>query len=464
LRDQLLDAQVRAVANRSVGVAMVVAGVPSAGRSEVVNPLLEWLDPKHISVHAFGPADREDRQRPELWRYWQALPARGRIAIFFDGWYADFFDRSRHSKAACADERNVERIVRFETLLVRERVRVLKVYLRIDARTQHKRIAALRDDELTRWRVTKDDLWMVRNHSAVEKQSRACLEATDHAAARWHRIDGGNESKRLLDVGRLLRDQLKVAARPVAGKEATVKPVPPRYRAAGEAATAELDKKDYEHELAQLQRRLALLARRKRFRKHGLVLAFEGMDAAGKGGAIRRVTQALDARQYQVVPVSAPSAEELSYPYLWRFWRHVPERGSITLYDRSWYGRVLVERVRGFTPAADWRRAYDEIVEFERELTEHGIAVAKFWMDVSKAEQLRRFRARNDDALKRFKVDAEDWKNRRLFDAYRLAAGEMIERTDAKDARWSVVPADDKKLARLIVLRSVCEAVERALE
>jgi polyphosphate kinase 2 (PPK2 family) len=195
-----------------------------------------------------------------------------------------------------------------------------------------------------------------------------------------------------------------------------------------------------------------------------LVLAFEGVDAAGKGGAISRITRALDARQYQVVPVSAPTAEERSYPYLWRFWRDVPERGHIAIFDRSWYGRVLVERVRGFAAVADWRRAYDEICEFERQLTEHGLIVAKFWLQVSKAEQLRRFKARDEDPLKRFKVDPEDWTNRTFYDAYQSAAAEMIERTNTPEARWTVVPGDDKKSARLHVLRVVCETIDAALD
>ena len=193
------------------------------------------------------------------------------------------------------------------------------------------------------------------------------------------------------------------------------------------------------------------------------MLAFEGMDAAGKGGAIRRITHALDARQYQVVPVSAPTAEERLYPYLWRFWRDVPERGHIAIFDRSWYGRVLVERVRGFAAPADWQRAYAEISEFERQLTEHGLVVAKFWLQVSKAEQLRRFKERDEDPLKRFKVDPEDWTNRSLYDAYQVAAAEMIQRTQRRKRVGHVVPADDKKSARLHVLRVVCEAVEAAL-
>ena len=194
-----------------------------------------------------------------------------------------------------------------------------------------------------------------------------------------------------------------------------------------------------------------------------MVAAFEGMDAAGKGGAIRRVTTALDARQYRVVPISAPTSEELARPYLWRFWFQLPPRGNYTIFDRSWYGRVLVERVRGFAAAKDWQRAYDEINEFERQLVEHRVIVAKFWMSVSRAEQLERFSERDRNSLKRFKVDPEDWANRKHWNDYQRAAKEMIARTSTPYAPWTVIPADDKRSARLAVLRALADQVEAAL-
>jgi polyphosphate kinase 2 (PPK2 family) len=312
--------------------------------------------------------------------------------------------------------------------------------------------------------VTHEDLWLARHHKAFRKAIERCLAASDQSAARWHLIDGADENYREVRAGELLRDEmrngLQQAQKTVRARVSKASKAPPLRR----DRIRKVDDDEYDRELEQLQARLALLTRRSKFRKHGLVLAFEGMDAAGKGGAIRRITHALDARQYQVVPVSAPTADERSYPYLWRFWRDVPERGHIAIYDRSWYGRVLVERVRGFAAPADWRRAYSEICEFERQLTEHGLVVAKFWLQVSKAEQLRRFKARDEDPLKRFKVDPEDWTNRSLYDAYQTAASEMIARTDLPEARWHVVPADDKKSARLHVLRVVCEAIEKVLE
>ena len=463
LRDELLDLQLKLHTSKACAVAVIIIGTPAAGRSETVNEFLEWLDPKHISVHALGPVDREDRQRPLMWRFWQKLPARGRITFFFAGWYSDVLHEATHEPDRPRDKRAIERILQLEQMLVRDRVRVVKIHLHTDEATQHQRIERLRANKLTRWRVTREDRWQAKHFRTVQRAMRSCIKATDRELAPWHSIDGTDEEYRLLTAGKILRDELRAgleqqAAIPTQWPEETPKKLPTLQV---EQPETSLDEDEYERQLETLQGRLARLVRKNGFRKHGLVLAFEGMDAAGKGGAIRRVTHALDARQYQVVPVSAPSPEDSLHPYLWRFWRHVPERGSIAIFDRSWYGRVLVERVRGLTPEVDWQRAYAEIVEFERQLTEQGLRVAKFWMSVSKEEQLRRFQARDEDPLKRFKVDREDWANRRYYDAYQCAAAEMIRRTASDAARWTVVPADDKRQARLFVLKAVCEALER---
>ena len=225
----------------------------------------------------------------------------------------------------------------------------------------------------------------------------------------------------------------------------------------------ELPPEDYERTLEELQGRLALLSRRRKFARHSVVVVMEGMDASGKGGSIRRITAALDARQYRVVPISAPTPEEKARPYLWRFWFQLPPRGNYTIFDRTWYGRVLVERVRGFADAPDWQRAYEEINEFERQLVEHQVIVAKFWMSVSPAEQLARFAERDRNRLKRFKVDAEDWINRKLWKPYQAAARDMLALTSTPHAPWTIVPADDKRHARLTVLRGMCERIESAL-
>ena len=464
LRDALLAAQIDTRKLAKFSVAVIVTGVPTAGRTETVNKLIEWLDPKYVTVRAFGEDD-EDDEYPVMWRYWRALPAFGRIAFYFWGWYGDYMhsalDDSQQAKRRTV--RQLERIRRLEAMLSADGVRVVKIHLDLDADTQRKRLKKLRADKLTRWRVTDDDLRLARHHKAVRKAIERCLAASEQRAARWNLIEGADEDYREVRAGEVVRDEmllgLERAQKTAQVRASKVAKVPPLPRPRIPKVTDD----EYDDELERLQARLALLTRRAKFRKYGLVLAFEGMDAAGKGGAIRRITHALDARQYQVVPVSAPTAEERSYPYLWRFWRDVPARGHIAIFDRSWYGRVLVERVRGFAAPADWRRAYDEICEFERELLEHDLIVAKFWLQVSKAEQLRRFKERDEDKLKRFKVDPEDWTNRTFYDAYQAAAGEMVMRTNTRQARWHVVPADEKKSARLYVMRTVCETIEAGL-
>jgi polyphosphate:AMP phosphotransferase len=469
LRDDLLAAQIDMRKLAKFSVAVIVTGVPTAGRTETVNKLIEWLDPKYVTVRAFGEDD-VNAEYPAMWRYWRALPAFGRVAFYFWGWYGDYMHCALDDshKARRRAVRQLERIRRLEAMLTADGVRIVKIHLDLDADTQRKRLKKLRADKLTRWRVTDDDVWLAHHHKAVRKAIERSLAASDQRAARWHLIEGTNEDYREVRAGELLRDEMR-------GGVAAFQAVEPRRSRLPERRNVPISRlsrprirkvadDEYDRELERLQGQLALLTRRAKFRKHGLVLAFEGMDAAGKGGAIRRITQALDARQYQVVPVSAPTADERSYPYLWRFWRDVPERGHIAIFDRSWYGRVLVERVRGFAAPADWRRAYDEICEFERQLLEHRLVVAKFWLQVGKAEQLRRFKERDADNLKRFKVDPEDWTNRTFYDAYQAAAAAMILRTNARQARWHVVPADDKKSARLHVLRTVCETIEKALE
>jgi polyphosphate:AMP phosphotransferase len=465
LRNDLLAAQLDTRKVAKFSVALIVSGVPAAGRTETMNRLLEWLDPKYITVRAFGEDDAKTGH-PAMWRYWRSLPAFGRVACYFVGWYSDYINAVLHgsSKARHHAKRQLARIRQLEAMLSADGVRVVKVHLDLDADTQRKRLKKLRADKLTRWRVTKEDLWLARHHHVVRKAMERCLAASDQPAARWHVIDGADEDYREVRVGEILRDEMLL------GLERAHEPLRVRPSKVAKSLTLrrarieKVDDDEYEHKLEELQGKLALLTRRARFRKHGLVLAFEGIDAAGKGGAISRITRALDARQYQVVPVSAPTPEERSYPYLWRFWRDVPKRGHIAIFDRSWYGRVLVERVRGFTATPDWRRAYDEICEFERQLTEYDFIVAKFWLQVGKAEQLQRFKARDEDPLKRFKVDPEDWTNRTFYDAYQAAAAEMVARTHKPEARWTVVPADDKKSARLHVLRVVCETIEAVLD
>lgn len=473
LREALLEAQYELRQRRDRAVVLIVTGIPAAGRSEVVNDLLGWLDPKHVTAHGFRERNDTERARPPLWRYWRLLPPKGSIAVLYGGWYRELLlealelDGSARRLPA-ALRRDVERIVQLERMLVADGVTIAKLHLHVSPETQAKRLDKLAADKLTRWRVTREDRWMARHYREVERSFERCVEATDHAAAPWQLVDGTDAQHRVLEAGRrllaaLTNDRPAGPARVTRVPRSRLPRSAMRLDVASGAASPGGDE-EYESALERLQGRLALLSRRKRFARRAVVAAFEGMDAAGKGGAIRRVTAALDARQYRVVPISAPTPEELARPYLWRFWCQLPPRGNFTIFDRSWYGRVLVERVRGFAAPRDWQRAYDEIVEFERQLVEHGVVVAKFWLAVSPQVQLERFSERDRNPLKRFKVDPEDWTNRKHWAAYQRAAQEMVARTDTTHAPWTLVAADDKRQARLQVLRTLGDRVETALD
>jgi polyphosphate:AMP phosphotransferase len=295
------------------------------------------------------------------------------------------------------------------------------------------------------------------------------LRATSTGFAPWYVVEGADARYRSLTVGKILLDALGSA---LAQKEAPRHAITPTTPSVVDNVklvrdldlTKRLSDKEYDRALEKQQGHLAKFARHKRFPKHSLVLVFEGVDAAGKGGAIRRVTGALDARQYVTIPVAAPSEEEKSHPYLWRFWKNAPRLGGIAIFDRSWYGRVLVERVEGYCSVADWMRAYSEINQFEEQLAEGGAIIVKFWLQISKAEQLKRFRARAHTSFKRFKITSDDWRNRKKWNDYERAICDMVDRTSTEIAPWTLVEAEDKRFARVKVLSTINDRLKVALE
>ncbi|MCY1537253.1 Polyphosphate:AMP phosphotransferase [compost metagenome] len=283
-------------------------------------------------------------------------------------------------------------------------------------------------------------------------------------------VEGVDENYRSLTVGRILLDGLQAALKsetrnlPQPHASPLIANLDNRGLLDSLDMSQQLDKDDYKEQLTTEQARLSGLMRDKRMRKHALIAVFEGNDAAGKGGAIRRVTGALDPRQYRIVPVAAPTEEERAQPYLWRFWRHIPGRGKFTIFDRSWYGRVLVERVEGFCSPADWLRAYGEINDFEEQLTDAGVVLVKFWLAIDQETQLQRFKEREQIPFKRFKITEEDWRNREKWPLYRDAVEDMVDRTSSEIAPWTLVEANDKRFARIKVLRTINAALEAAFD
>jgi AMP-polyphosphate phosphotransferase len=470
LREALLDAQLDLLQSPRFPVIIVIGGVDGAGKGETVNTLNEWLDPRHVQTSAMGEPTDEERERPFMWRYWRALPPRGKIGIFFGSWYSEpIVAHVRGGTKNAELDQAMERIIRFEKMLTDEGALILKFWFHLSKTEQKKRLKSLEEEPKTRWRVTEQDWENFKLYDHYRKVSEHALRQTSTAEAPWTIVEGTDPRFRYLTVGKAVLQALRgrLEAKEKAVATVAVPPLMPAIDNLLLIRSLTLDrplaKKKYEEELETHQRHLALLTRHKNFRNISVVAMFEGNDAAGKGGSIRRVTSALDARLYRVVPIAAPTEEERAQPYLWRFWRHLPQRGRFALFDRSWYGRVLVERIEGFCQPADWLRAYSEINDFEEQLIRHKTVIVKYWLAISKDEQLRRFEEREKTGFKRFKITEEDWRNREKWEDYEIAVCDMIDRTSSEIAPWTLVEANNKYYARIKVLKTICEAIEEAL-
>ena len=472
LRVALLNAQYDLAQSGRGPVIIVVSGVQGAGRHETANQLNAWLDPRHVHVRAFGDPTPEEAMHPPPWRYWNALPAAGTIGVMMPGWYHEPRDgRAAGTLGDTAYDDALQRIRLHETMLCASGVVLLKFWMHLSRPALKERLADSSDGPAGAWRVTAEDRRTLKHYRRWRDDWEHLLRVTSSAAAPWYLIEGVDRHYRELTVGTLLLDAMqRVLTGEPAKLAAPAEPAPIPAALGNVEVIRSLDlrkrlaKSAYDDEVRHWQSTLARLTSHKRFTRHALVLAFEGADAAGKGGAIRRVTGALDARQYETVPIAAPSDEERAHPYLWRFWRRVPRRGRVTIFDRTWYGRVLVERVEKLSPPADWLRAYDEINQFEEELTAAGVVVCKFWLQISRDEQLKRFKARERTPFKRFKITPDDWRNRKRWGDYQQAAADMVERTSTDVASWTLVEAEDKRYARVKVLRTICERLEHALQ
>lgn len=472
LRANLLDAQYDMGVARSFPVIILVDGMEGAGKGEVVNLLNSWMDPRHILTHGFDHPSDEESERPTMWRYWRALPPKGKTGILFHSWYAAPLEAGRSGKKSAARlDQKLADINRFERMLAEEGALILKFWFHLSRDNQKKRLKALEKNPLTHWHVTPVAWAQNENYENCRAVAERVLRRTSTAHAPWIVIDGSDERFRALSVGRVLLDAMKKRLEQMAHglkPRSTSAPLPPvldsRDVLNSLDLTQKLSKKAYTEELGSWQGKLNQLIQAPGFRDRAIVAVFEGMDAAGKGSTIRRITGALDARQYRVVPIAAPTEEEKAQPYLWRFWRHLPRRGRFTIFDRSWYGRVLVERVEGFAAEPEWMRAYSEINDFEDQMASHGIIVAKFWMHISLDEQLRRFKEREDTRFKRFKITEEDWRNRDKWSVYERAVCDMVDRTSTDRAPWTLVEAEDKQFARVKVLKALCKRLEAALD
>ena len=471
LREALLDAQFELAQQAKFPVIVLIGGVDGAGRGETVNQLNEWMDPRHIQTHGMGDPSDEELDRPMMWRFWRALPPKGKIGLFLGSWYTWPILNRVYGQTKVADlDQSLERARRLEQMLTDEGALIIKFWLHLSKDKQDERLKKLEKDPKTRWRVTKRDWEHYKLYKKFLTVNESVIRHTSTAEAPWIIIEGADARYRSLTVGKIILEALRKRLNEEGQQAPTESHVPPLLPSIDNLhilksldLNQKLDKKKFESSLEKYQGKLAMLTRDPKFKDFSIVAVFEGNDAAGKGGAIRRITSAIDARQYQIVPVAAPTEEERAQPYLWRFWRHIPRKGRIVIFDRSWYGRVLVERVEKFCSEADWMRAYSEINDFEAQLVRHKIIVVKFWLTISEDEQLRRFKEREQIGFKRFKITDEDWRNRDKWQAYEQAVCDMVDRTSTEIAPWTLVEANDKNFARIKILKTLCQRIEAEL-
>lgn len=471
LREALLDAQFELGQKKPFPVILIVSGVNGAGKGETANTLNFWMDPRSIHSHAMGEASDEELDRPAMWKFWRRLPPRGMIGIFFGSWYS--FPMREHIEGGKGQDyldAYLDDFIRFERMLAEEGALILKFWLHLSKDNLKKRLKTLESKKETKWHVTKRDWEGVELYDKMIPVAEHVLRRTSTAHAPWIVVEATDEKYRNLTVGRTLLKAIQGRL-----KDGGVKPLPlsvpvealehgdSRNLLASLDYSLTVDKKEYAKQLELYQGRLSKLMRSPKFKNRSLICVFEGNDAAGKGGAIRRITAAMDSRSYDITPIAAPTDEEKVQPYLWRFWRKLPRTGHTTIFDRSWYGRVLVERVEGFCAKSDWLRAYGEINDFEESLSRHGAIVCKFWLAITAEEQLQRFNEREATGYKRFKLTDEDWRNRDKWDDYVRAVCDMVERTSTELAPWTLVEANSKYYARIKVLKTICERLEAKL-
>jgi polyphosphate:AMP phosphotransferase len=460
----------RAIREAGVPVVVVVEGWDAAGKGTAIGRLLQHLDPRGYKVHVIKPANEEEALHPPMWRFWNALPSDGNIGIFEGSWYR-YVLQERVEKAISKHEWTLayERARTFERQLTDDGAVVVKFWLHISQAEQAKRFKKLEKDRALAWKVTKED-W--RQHKAYEKYYRAVedmLRETSTANAPWTVVPAHCDRYASAQIAQTLLDAMEAAL--LARQTKIEVPEPPASSAS--RLNSPLDRVDlslkvsraeYEEAVPKLQLELRRLEHLIYAERIPVAIVYEGWDAAGKGGNIKRLTHELDPRGFEVISIAAPEGDEKHHHYLWRFWRNVPKAGHITIFDRSWYGRVLVERIEGFASHAEWRRAFREINEFEDELTSYGAVLVKFWVHLSQEEQLKRFELRQEIPYKQWKLTEEDWRNRKKWQDYYLAASDMIEKTSTLQAPWTMLEGNDKRHARLKALRTVNAAIAHALK
>ena len=481
-------------------VVVCVDGWSASGKGTSISKLVKDLDPRAFRVFSRNAPTDEERRYPFIKRYWERVGHYGTMTIFDKSWYLEAaraiagamegaqspdlsYPIFRDDGEFIGGNRDGQAVVLAESARMLERQLVddgyllIKCFFHISKKEQTRRIKALQADASTSWRVNEADIEQNENYKRRFRVVDRLLELTNTADMPWHVIAAENRRVRRIEFLEVLVREIenglerhrKLKSNPVEIPDDF--PLPRSRHTLIEMPKVEdirhdltLDPEEYRTLLKQEQAKLARYTSEIYLRRIPMMLVYEGWDAAGKGGNIKRVAAALDARDYRVVPSAAPSTIEKEHPFMWRYWTSLPKSGHIAIYDRSWYGRVMVERIEGFCTADDWRRAFEEINDFEWELYRTGALLLKFWIDVSFEEQLVRFEARKNDPDKAWKLTDEDWRNREKYPEYCEAINDMLRMTSTNFAPWTIIESDDKKYARIKTLKAINKAIEERLK
>ncbi|MFB2880809.1 polyphosphate:AMP phosphotransferase [Floridanema aerugineum] len=453
-------------------MVVVLEGWAAAGKGGLVKKMVGYMDPRGFTVHPTWPPTPEEQKYPFLWRFWKQLPARGSIGIFYHSWYIHVLEDRLFERVEAAQVPMVmQSINAFERQLVDDGVAIAKFWIHLSQKELKKRLKKYASNSLESWRVRPEDWQQEKNYDQYVALAEEMLIHTSTGSAPWTLVEGDCQrwarvkvlTQFVATITEALDRQHSHLPPPSLPPQERLSPAEPNLLAQVDL-TQSLSKSEYKIQLSREQVKLRQLQLSIHEHQVPILIIFEGWDAAGKGGAIKRLTDILDPRSYKVNAFAAPTDEEKAHHYLWRFWRRLPMAGTIGIFDRSWYGRVLVERVEGFAKENEWRRAYQEINEFEAQLTSDGYVLVKFWLHISQEEQMRRFEERQNDPFKEYKLTEEDWRNREKWPFYEVAVNQTIQRTSTPTAPWTLIPANDKYFARVKVIQTVSGAIVRELK
>ena len=459
-----LQQQVR---EANLPVILVFEGWSASGKGTSIGRLTNPLDPRYFDVRTSGKVTEDKIMRPFLWSFWSYLPAKGQIVIMDKSWHRIILPGAREHWQLNNMEANgfYFDVNAFERQLHDDGYLIIKFFLHIGKDEQRRRFKKL--EKTAAWRLKPHDWAQNDNYEHHLHLFEKTLKMTSTTENPWHVIEA--EDKRfatckvmttVIDRITAKLDQMRNPAPPV------MPPAPISIPQTLQNISPEehISDNEYEKLLKHYQDKMRKLCNKMYVTRRSVVIAYEGWDAAGKGGNIKRLTSEIDPRSYAVVPIGPPYPHELARHYLWRFMVKMPKDGHLTIFDRSWYGRVLIERVDKLTPEHIWRRGYQEINEMEQHLVSHGTILLKFWLHIDKDEQLRRFKSRQEDPSKNHKITDADWQNREAWDDYEVAIDEMLARTHTAHAPWIIVESNNKKYARIKVLQTVTDAMEDAMQ